>query len=349
MVRSPRSRRAVAKNADVQLDGDLFVEVRRGPRIESRHRVAVCAVSISGRTLFETGTVDTPVFLRSAAKPFIAAASVRAGVIDAFEFDDRELALMCASHAAEPEHIETVLSILGKAGIAPTALQCGGTPSPLYNNCSGKHAGILALAKLIGAPLETYLEPDNPAQKEILAFCERVIREPLPPERFGTDGCGIPVFATSLRRAACAFARLAALDDLEDRDKVALTRVRSAMLANPWYVSGTGRLDTALIEAGRGAIVSKGGAEAVHGDALVSLEAGLALKVIDGNSRATAPALLAVLERIGALDESMLQSLERFREPAVHNVAGRVVGSIQAHLEPEAQASSKRSRSSIAR
>lgn len=337
--------RARPKTGDIQLDGELFVEVRRGSRVESRHRVAVCAVSISGRTLCELGTVDVPVFLRSAAKPFIAAASVRAGVVDAFEFDDRELALMCASHAAEPEHIETVLSMLRKAGIAPTALQCGGTPSALYNNCSGKHAGILALAKLIGAPLETYLEPDNPAQKEILELCERVIREPLPPGRIAVDGCGIPVFATSLRRAACAFARFATLEDLEERDKTALARVRASMIANPWYVSGTERLDTALIEAGHGTIVSKGGAEAVHCDALPALGAGLALKVVDGNSRATAPALLAVLERIGALDATTLQSLERFREPQVHNVAGRVVGSIRAHLDPESQTTVKRARS----
>jgi L-asparaginase II len=337
--------RARPKTGDIRLDGELFVEVRRGARIESRHRVAVCAVNISGRTLCELGTVDVPVFLRSAAKPFIAGASVRAGVIDAFEFDDRELALMCASHAAEPEHIETVLSMLGKAGIPASALQCGGAPSALYNNCSGKHAGILALAKLIGAPLETYLEPDNPAQIEILALCERVIREPLPPDRIAVDGCGIPVFATSLRRAACAFARLATLEDLEDRDKVALARVRAAMIANPWYVSGTGRLDTALIEAGGGAIVSKGGAEAVHCDALVALGAGIALKVVDGNSRATAPALLAVLERLGALDATALQSLKRFSEPQVHNVAGRVVGSIRAHLEPEPLTTAKRVRS----
>lgn len=290
-----------------------------------------------------------PVFLRSAAKPFIAAASVRAGAVDAFGFDERELALMCASHAAEPEHVETVLSMLRKADIPPSALQCGGTPSALYNNCSGKHAGILALCKHIGAPLETYLEPDNPAQREILALCERVIREPLPPERIAVDGCGIPVFATSLRRAAHAFARLATLEDLEEADREGLARVRAAMTAYPWYVSGTGRFDTALIESSRGAIVAKGGAEAVHGDALVKLQAGLALKVVDGNNRATAPAVIAVLERLGAVDEATAASLERFREPAVHNVAGRVVGSIKAHLEPESQASSKRSRSSIAR
>jgi L-asparaginase II len=295
-------------------------------------------MTTSGRTLLEFGTVDVPVFLRSAAKPFIAASCVRAGAVDAFGFDDKELALMCASHAGEPEHVETVLSMLRKADIAPSALKCGGVPSPLYNNCSGKHAGILALAKHIGAPLDTYLEPENPAQREILALCERAVREPLPPARIAVDGCGIPVFATSLRRAAQAFARIAALEDLEPDDRAALGRVRSAMLANPWYVGGTGRLDTALIEAGRGAILAKGGAEAVHCDALVPQQTGVALKVIDGNSRAVAPSVLAVLKRLDALDEVVTARLEHFREPPVHNVAGRCVGAIRARADAAAAA-----------
>ena len=312
-----------------KLEGIALVDVRRGPLTESRHRVAMCAVNASGRTLLELGTVDVPVFLRSAAKPFIAAAAVRGGAVDAFGFDERELALMCASHAAEPEHVEGVLSMLRKAEIPPSALQCGGTPSALYNNCSGKHAGILAFAKHIGAPLETYLEPENPVQVEILALCSRAIREPLTADRIAIDGCGIPVFATSLRRAAHAFARLATLDDLEPRDRDALARVRAAMVAHPWQVSGTGRFDTMLISASRGAIVGKGGAEGVHASALVAQRAGLVLKVVDGNSRAVPAAALAALERLEALEPAVTEALAAFRDQPVRNVAGRIVGSIQ--------------------
>ena len=286
-------------------------------------------MNAAGRTLFELGTVDVPVFLRSSAKPFIAAASVRAGAVDAFGFDERELALMCASHAAEPEHIESVLSMLRKAEIPVDALRCGGKPTAVYNNCSGKHAGILALAKHIGAPLDTYLEPDNPAQQAILELCERVVRERFPSSRIAVDGCGIPVFATSLRRAARAFARLATLEDLEDDDRRALARARAAMIAHPWYVAGTGRFDTALIEATAGAVVAKGGAEGVHCDALVALRGGLALKVVDGNSRAVPPMVVSILERLEALDPGAQAALESFRRPAVHNVAGRLVGSIE--------------------
>lgn len=311
-----------------------MVEVWRGPRIESRHRVIICAVDIAGKTLIDVGTVDEPVFLRSTAKPFIAAASVRAGVIDSFGFDEEELALMCASHAGEPGHVEIARSILEKAAIPESALLCGGKPSAIYNNCSGKHAGILALCRHIGAPLETYLEPGNPAQREILAMCARVVGESLPPERIGVDGCGIPVFATSLRRAARAFARFAALEDLDPRDEEALGRCRIAMAAYPWCVAGTGRFDTALIEATNGTVIGKGGAEAVHGSAIVALKAGLAIKIIDGSGRATAPAVVAALARLGALSATALDALESFREPPVRNVAGRVVGSIRVQIPP---------------
>jgi L-asparaginase II len=319
------------------LDAPVCVEVWRGPRIESRHRVALCAVDVSGKTLLDVGTVDVPVFLRSTAKPFIAAASVRAGAVDAFGFDDQELALMCASHAGEPGHIETARSMLAKAGIPESALRCGGKPSAIHNNCSGKHAGILALCKHIGAPLETYLEPDNAAQQQILALCSRVVNEPLPPERIGVDGCGIPVFASSLRRVARAFARFATLEDLEDADRDALRRCRDAMAANPWYVSGTDRFDTALIEATGGAIVGKGGAEGFHGSAIRGLRAGLAIKVIDGNGRATAPSVIAALEKLGTLDSSVADKLATFREPFVRNVAGRVAGSIKTVIPSEVE------------
>jgi len=315
-----------------KLDGVPLVDVYRGSSVESRHRVAACAVNASGRTLLELGTIDVPVYLRSAAKPLIAAAAVRAGAVDAFGFDDSELALMCASHAAEPEHIEGVLSMLRKAEIEPSALRCGGAPSALYNNCSGKHAGILAFAKHIGAPLESYVEPSNPVQREILALCERVVREPFPPERIAVDGCGIPVFATSLRRAAHAFARFSTLEDLDARDRDAFARVRAAMAAFPWHVSGTGRFDTALIHASSGSIIAKGGAEGVHGSALVAQRAGLVIKVIDGNSRAAPPAVLALLERLEAIDRTLVRALASFREPPARNVAGRVVGSIQARM-----------------
>jgi L-asparaginase II len=314
------------------IDAPYVVEVWRGHRIESRHRVAICAIDVSGKVLLESGTLDIPIFLRSSAKPFIAAASVRAGAVDRFGFTDRELALMCASHAGEPEHVETARTMLAKAGIPESALLCGGTPSAIYNNCSGKHAGILALCKHIGAPLGTYLEPENAAQKLILELCSRVVDEPLPPERIAVDGCGIPVFATSLRRAAHAFARFATLEGLDGEDREGLERCRNAMAENPWFVSGTGRFDTALIESTGGSIIGKGGAEGFHGSAIIHKGIGLAIKVVDGNNRATAPVVMAALTKLDALTSNATDLLASFSQPPVRNVAGRIVGTIRVTL-----------------
>jgi len=133
-----------------ELAGIPMVDVTRGERVESTHAVAACACDDSGAVLLKRGTIDVPVFLRSSAKPFIAAAAVRAGVVERFGLTPAELALMCGSHMAEPVHLQTAASILAKVGASVDDLRCGGKPTALYNNCSGKHAGILALARLRG-------------------------------------------------------------------------------------------------------------------------------------------------------------------------------------------------------
>ena len=163
-----------------ELAGVPAVAARRGIRVESVHNVAACVADAEGTVVLKVGTVETPVFLRSAAKPFIAAASVRAGVIERFGFGDRELAIMAASHSGEPGHVELVASMLERIGATVDDLRCGPqvpsdaiaaaalaarreAPTALHNNCSGKHAGILALAKVLGAPFAGYLEPQHPA------------------------------------------------------------------------------------------------------------------------------------------------------------------------------------------
>jgi L-asparaginase II len=283
--------------------------------------------------LLECGTVDVPVFLRSAAKPFIAAAVVRSGGAARYGLDQREIAVMCASHSGEPLHLELARSILAKIGASPDDLQCGvqagREPSALANNCSGKHAGILALAQLRGEPFAGYLDRDHPAQREILAFCERTFGERFGPGRLAVDGCGIPVFATPLATAARTFARFATLDGFAPDDRDALRTVREAMAAHPWVVGGTGRFDTDLMVAAGGTIVAKGGAEGVHAAALLGNGTGLVLKVVDGASRAVAPAALALLQRLGALDAAALERLHGHACAPVRNVAGRFVGEVR--------------------
>jgi L-asparaginase II len=332
------------------LSSGILVEVARGDLVESTHRVAACAVDARGRVLYSAGEIDVPIYLRSAAKPFIAAAVLSAGTGERFGFDAREIAVMTGSHAGESFHVQAVLSILRKIDLDVSALQCGvhwpyneaaaealrragEGPSALHNNCSGKHAGILALCKTIGADTDTYLRADNPAERHILEFCARVSDDDASRWPVGIDGCGIPVYATSLRNAARSFARLASLEVTGERDGEALRTVREAMSAHPEYVAGTGQLDTELMAAARGALVAKAGAEGVHGVAAIDAAAGYASKVLDGSSRARGPSTIAVLRDLGVLDAEKAGKLARFAGPPVYNRAGIAVGEVRVSSE----------------
>lgn len=329
------------------LDGEPRVVVTRGERVECVHRAAECASDVRGKLLLAAGTIDVPVFLRSTAKPFIAATALAAGVRETFGLDEREIAVMASSHYGEPFHVAAVRSILQKIEMNESALQCGAhapldeasakalrergeEPSAVHNNCSGKHAGVLALCKAIGADTATYLDPRNPAQQQILTFCARQSDDDADAWPIGVDGCGIPVYATPLRRAALAFARYATLEGIPDRDAAALKIVRDATLAFPEYGSGSGAFDAELMRAAGGSIVCKGGAEGVHGVACINAEFGYVGKVVDGSSRARSPMSLAALARLGALDEPELTKLASFVRPVVYNHAGRAVGVIEA-------------------
>jgi L-asparaginase II len=331
---------------------ELLVQVTRGGLVESIHYVAACAVDARGNVLFSSGDVESPVYLRSSAKPFIAAAGVKAGIVERFGFDSREIAVMAASHFGEPFHVQAVASVLKKIGLDESALQCGVhapydeasaralqragiAPTPIYNNCSGKHAGILALCLTIGADPATYLEPSNPAQRAILDFCARVSDDDAATWPLGVDGCGIPVYATPLRRAALSFARLATLECASDDDARALGVVRDAMAAHPEYIAGTNQLDTVLMQRTAGRLVCKGGAEGVHGVAAIERSLGFASKACDGAGRARGPSTIAALRGLDVLGEDEATELARFGRPIVYNRAGRPVGEIRGIIVAE--------------
>ncbi len=335
---------------DRELGGVAAVEIRRGENVESWHRIAACASDASGSVLLAMGEIDRPVYLRSAAKPFIAAAAIAAGVREAFGLTMEEIAVMAASHSGEPFHVAAVRSILRKIDLDESTLQCGThlpldersaheliragmQPSAVQDNCSGKHAGILALTRVLGADPTGYREPDHPAQRAILDLCARTCNDD--PDRWpiAIDGCGIPVFATPLRNAALAFARFATLQGLPDRELQAFVVVRDAMLSHPEYVAGTGQFDTRLMAAAGGAIASKVGAEGVSGAASMTAGLGFALKVVDGASRARPPAVLAGLRVLGALPESAQAELTDFSEPILYTRKGARAGEIRARID----------------
>ena len=323
----------------------VAVEVWRGGRVESRHRVRLCVADARGAVVLALGDVDEPVYPRSAVKPFQALALVESGAVDAFAVSGPELALACASHGGEPDQVARVEAWLARLGLSDLDLACGphpplhapsaeallraGTaPRRSHNNCSGKHAGMLAAALQLGVPTRGYAESGHAVQRHVagaiaaLAGLER-LAEP------GIDGCCLPNHPLPLRGLARAAATLADPSAQPPGRRAALTRIGAAMRAHPHEVAGTGRCCTALMTHLPG-VIAKTGAEGVFLAALPERGLGLALKAEDGGTRAAETALLAALAHLGAAPEPLPPPLERFRAPWIRNTGGAVVGHVRA-------------------
>jgi L-asparaginase II len=322
----------------------VAVLVWRGQRIESRHRVAFAVADATGALVHGGGDLSEAVFPRSAVKPLQALPMLESGAADRFSLAPVEIALACASHGGEPSHVSAVAAWLARLGLGPDALECGAhppscgpaaealarrgePPSPLHNNCSGKHAGMLTLARHLGVPTSGYVEADHPVQQRIAALlAEMADAGPLPAPAI--DGCSVPSFPLTLPQLATAMARLADPARLRPELAAACRRVQSAMRAHPDMVAGTGRVCTAIMTALPEVLV-KTGAEGAYAAALPSRGLGIALKVEDGAGRAASVALLALLDALGALDEPARAALEEIARPKLRNHRGLLVGRIE--------------------
>ncbi len=322
-----------------------LVEEVRGGLVESLHAGALAVVDSAGEVRGRLGDPDLVTFPRSSLKPFQLLALVQRGGVERFGLGENEVAVMAASHSGEERHVETVRSILGKIAAPESALACGAhaplgpraaaelqargeSPRSVHNNCSGKHAGMLALARLLGAPLQDYVDPDHPAQRAIRQTLVDVLGLDVESLVVGIDGCSAPAYAVSVRTMARGFARLAKPKTGPEGWQTALRRVAGAMRAHPEMVGGSrDRLDTDLMRLGRG-MIAKSGAEgffaAAHPDGV-----GLALKVMDGDPtrRARHVALTAALDRLGWIAAGELSDYG----PRVieKNWAGRTVGELR--------------------
>lgn len=337
-------------------------ELRRGRIRESMHFGAIAIVDSRGKLLHSYGDPQTVAFLRSSAKPFQALPFVERGGPGRFSLTPRELALICASHTGSDEHVRTVQGIQAKVGIQEGDLQCGvhmpgdaaayralmargEAPTPNRNNCSGKHTGMLAHAKMRDLPLETYLERDHPVQEDILTAFAETCAYPKGKVELGVDGCSAPNFAVPLYNAALAFAKLCDPRDLTGARAEACRTITSAMMAHPDMVSGPGKFDCRLMQVGGGRIVSKGGAEGFLAMGLLpgtlapdSSGVGIALKVSDGDAstrtlqggtqtRVRPAVALEILKQIGALNEEQLRDLSEFGPNLpIQNHRGLTVG-----------------------
>jgi L-asparaginase II len=310
----------------------VLVEVERSGFVESQHLGVVAVCDQAGTVLLAAGDPDAAIFPRSSTKPFQALAGHRLGTAEKLGLDDRALAVACGSHGGEPEHVEAVLAILAAAGLDEDDLGC---PPALpgnqaaraaaigerrvYHNCSGKHAWMLATAVAQDWATDRYLAPDHPLQAVVTDTLVELAGTAA--GQIGVDGCGAPVHALPLRGLATAFARLAGTGG---QPEAVVTAVR----ANPSMIAGDGKLDTRLLELTGGRLLAKVGAEAVYGVVNLAIGQGAALKVLDGGQRATAPALLAVLDALGWLDADELEAL---LDGVVTDVlgGGRPVGTVR--------------------
>jgi L-asparaginase II len=335
----------------------VVIEVIRGATVESRHRGSIIAVEPDGSVVAQVGNPELITSTRSAIKPFQAIPLITSGAADRFNITARELAVACGSHSGEALHTYTVARLLARIGLDEHALKCGphrplgeetalklerqgSTFTQLHNNCSGKHAGMLATAVHLGLSTDDYLSPTHPVQRTVAAMLAQFagVTAELP---IATDGCSAPTFALSLKSLALAFARLVmpwkgaasnfkTTADFTEGSK----RVIAAMTSQPEMVGGTkGRLDSDLMRVTRGRLVAKIGAEAVHGIGVLPgprfpRGLGIAVKIEDGSRRALDPTVIETLSQLELLSDSELLDLSQYHRPMLQNCRALTVGHI---------------------
>lgn len=274
----------------------LSVQLLREGIVESVHQVHAAVADSRGRLLSAAGDADHGSFIRSSLKPFQAMAVISTGALDAFKLSGQDLAIICSSHKGLTPQARQVFGVLWRADLEPTCLQCptpAGKHSPLEHNCSGNHAGMLAVCKHQSWELNTYLHRNHPLQKLILNRFAGLLGMPSDEFIGATDDCGAPTYFMQLRQMATLYAKLASGENLE------MERVVRAMTSHPEMVSGPQGFDTELMRLTNGTILSKSGAEGVQCISRVSEGMGLALKVVDGSKRAKYAAALQVLRQLG--------------------------------------------------
>lgn len=318
----------------------IIAEITRGTLVESTHRGAYGVSDASGRMIAEAGDITGPVFPRSAIKAFQCVPVIESGAADHFGLTDEEIALCCSSHNGEPEHVRVAQSILRKAGNSETLYECGAhwpssskaardlarhaeAPGQVHNNCSGKHAGMLALARQLGVEPQDYIKQTHPVQKAIADVIAKLCDVNIAAAPVGIDGCSVPTWALPLKNQALGFARLAAPGHAAGR------RIIQACRAHPFMVAGTGRFDTRIMQ-DIPRLFIKTGAEGVYCGCIPHAGLGFALKCDDGASRASEVAIAGVLARLDVWTGEERAALNRFATEELKNWRKMHVGDTRA-------------------
>jgi len=317
-----------------------LVRVERGGVEEAIHLGHLAVVDADGQVHASLGDPGHVTYFRSCAKPFQAIGSLSTGIAARYGLGAEHIAIMAASHNGEPRHVEIVRDLLRRAGIAESALQCGAhwpyyesaataarhqmdEPLAVFNNCSGKHAGMLAAARALNAPPETYLDSAHPVQQRIRGVIEAFTGCPPAVIHYGIDGCSAPNAAVPLAAMAWSFAGL-----LTSTDEIPTTVV-AAMTQHPFLIGGTDRFDTRLMEVTGGRLLAKGGAAGAHCTGDRRSRRGLAIKLDSGDGTWIAVAVMAALERLGWLEQAEREALSKFAQPTLRNHKRQAVGTVR--------------------
>ena len=325
----------------------VLAETIRGNWVENRHRGAYVVIDAEGHIIASAGDIERPVFPRSAIKSMQALPIFARHAEDRFHHTEEELALACASHHGEDVHVATASGLLTRIGLSAGDLECGAhaptnaaarealraadaEPSPLHNNCSGKHSGMLSVALAMGVPTAGYVGREHAVQKAVREAVESVIGERLTEGKCGTDGCSIPTFAAPLRAFAYGFARMATGRGISRELGGAARRLFDAATSHPHLVAGTGHADTLLMAAFRGRLMQKVGAEGVQCGAIRDKGWGYALKCDDGNIAASQAMLAGMLLKLAEPDAEQKALLETLAHQPIRSVRGAEVGELRA-------------------
>tara|TARA_B110000438_G_C15813864_1_gene650989 strand:+ start:463 stop:1437 length:975 start_codon:yes stop_codon:yes gene_type:complete len=321
---------------------NLYCNVTRGENVESVHEVYATVINEDEEIIFKTGKEDLLTCVRSSLKPFQASATILEGAVESAGFSEPEIALMCASHNGELIHVETAKSMMKKIGLEEDCYECGHHPpydleareisrrtgfTPFHNNCSGKHAGMLALSKHLKSNIKNYIKYNHPVQIKIFDQIKRLTKKNVLP--YGIDGCSAPTPFLSIKEIALLFNVFGANKYPE------LEIAYNAMVKNPYLTAGKQRFDTDFNNIMKGRALTKVGGEAIRGMVIKTSKygiLGIAQKVLDGNQRANESAIMYILNHLGVLSENESKKLKNYEVTKLFNHQKKHIGDIRAIL-----------------
>ncbi|MDH5259538.1 MAG: asparaginase [Gammaproteobacteria bacterium] len=325
---------------------ELLVEVTRGDTVESRHFGSAVVCDFKGNVVENWGDIRELVFPRSALKPMLAIHLLESGASDHYALNDAELSLACSSHQGEQMHQNLVESWLTRLGLTENNLACGAVLPEnterahqllasgqqgcrIHHNCSGKHTGFLTTAIHLGLPIENYHLLEHPLQQLSIDILSDLAGVDIKQYPIGIDGCGLPAPTMPLLQLGYATARFAKPIDLSDYRAKAIYRLHKAITNEPLYIAGHGTVVSELNDVTKGKVLAKSGAEGIVTAALPEKGLGIAIKITDGNARASSVALLAILDHLGVLTENEKQNLQTHISPTILNSRELIVGKIR--------------------